>query len=399
MMKSPETTSPVPSGAAIHTRTLGATQLPLVIEPLCREGRPVPVLTAWIAANHAELRRQLTEHGALLFRGFDVDGAAGLRARGARRRSRPQERLPRHVAAQRAHRLRLLGERAAALLPDPAALRDELHAHSAARGSSSAASSLPRAPAARRRSATSARSTPISTPRCASASVRGACATSATTRAPRAAARFDLWKLKRWDEMFLTTDRAVVEAACAAQRLRAHLAPRRPPAPRQHAARRASSTRRRASPPGSTTARSSTSRRQQASTGESPRASASPAIALLAGFAAAMVRLKERSGPLTIRRCTAPTATARRSPTPTWRACATRSGRTWSSSPGRRATWWRSTTSPSPTGACPTTARARSQWPGLELISGCGDPPRSTADPSLRPPSWRRRLLPMGGFC
>ena len=30
----------------------------------------------------------------------------------------------------------------------------------------------------------------------------------------------DLWKLKRWDEMFLTTDRAVVEAKCAAQGFR-----------------------------------------------------------------------------------------------------------------------------------------------------------------------------------
>lgn len=29
--------------------------------------------------------------------------------------------------------------------------------------------------------------------------------------------RFDLWKLKRWDEMFLTTDRAAVEARCRAE--------------------------------------------------------------------------------------------------------------------------------------------------------------------------------------
>jgi hypothetical protein len=34
---------------------------------------------------------------------------------------------------------------------------------------------------------------------------------------PSGASRFDLWQLKRWDEMFLTTDRATVEAKCAEQ--------------------------------------------------------------------------------------------------------------------------------------------------------------------------------------
>jgi len=34
---------------------------------------------------------------------------------------------------------------------------------------------------------------------------------------PGGGSRFDLWKLKRWDEMFLTTDRAVVEAKCREQ--------------------------------------------------------------------------------------------------------------------------------------------------------------------------------------
>lgn len=37
---------------------------------------------------------------------------------------------------------------------------------------------------------------------------------------PGGGKRLDLWKLKRWDEMFLTTDRAVVEAKCAAQGFR-----------------------------------------------------------------------------------------------------------------------------------------------------------------------------------
>lgn len=34
---------------------------------------------------------------------------------------------------------------------------------------------------------------------------------------PQGGGRHDLWKLKRWDEMFLTTDRAAVEAACREQ--------------------------------------------------------------------------------------------------------------------------------------------------------------------------------------
>ncbi|HVN85116.1 MAG TPA: TauD/TfdA family dioxygenase [Candidatus Binatia bacterium] len=34
---------------------------------------------------------------------------------------------------------------------------------------------------------------------------------------PDGGSRFDLWKLKRWDEMFLTTDRAVVETKCHAE--------------------------------------------------------------------------------------------------------------------------------------------------------------------------------------
>jgi alpha-ketoglutarate-dependent taurine dioxygenase len=34
---------------------------------------------------------------------------------------------------------------------------------------------------------------------------------------PEGGGRFDFWKLKRWDEMFLTTDRAAVEARCRAE--------------------------------------------------------------------------------------------------------------------------------------------------------------------------------------
>ena len=98
----------------------------------------------------------------------------GLRARGARGRARPQERLPGHVTARRAHALRLLGERAPALLPDPRALRDELHPAPAAPALLLLPPAPRRARAARRPSSTSARCTAISTPRCAPASRRRA---------------------------------------------------------------------------------------------------------------------------------------------------------------------------------------------------------------------------------
>lgn len=42
---------------------------------------------------------------------------------------------------------------------------------------------------------------------------------------PSGGGRFDLWKLKRWDEMFLTTDRAKVEAKCAEQGFEAQWGP------------------------------------------------------------------------------------------------------------------------------------------------------------------------------
>jgi hypothetical protein len=42
---------------------------------------------------------------------------------------------------------------------------------------------------------------------------------------PGGGGRFDLWKLKRWDEMFLTTDRAAVEAKCRAEGFEASWTP------------------------------------------------------------------------------------------------------------------------------------------------------------------------------
>jgi alpha-ketoglutarate-dependent taurine dioxygenase len=43
---------------------------------------------------------------------------------------------------------------------------------------------------------------------------------------PQGGSRFDLWQLKRWDEMFLSTDRAKVEAKCRAEGFDASWTPR-----------------------------------------------------------------------------------------------------------------------------------------------------------------------------
>src|SRR5256885_1403455 len=52
--------------------------LPLVVEPADEVRRDAGALAAWIAKQHDEVSRSLTTHGAILFRGFAVDGAAAF---------------------------------------------------------------------------------------------------------------------------------------------------------------------------------------------------------------------------------------------------------------------------------------------------------------------------------
>jgi alpha-ketoglutarate-dependent taurine dioxygenase len=57
----------------MQTQTLNSQQLPLVIEP---NGSKTKVsLTEWIKQNRAEFDKQFYHHGAILFRGFDIDTA------------------------------------------------------------------------------------------------------------------------------------------------------------------------------------------------------------------------------------------------------------------------------------------------------------------------------------
>jgi hypothetical protein len=201
--------------AAIRARTMGASRLPLVIEPMGSEGRGVPALTAWIAENHTNLRQNLTEHGALLFRGFAVDGAADF------------ERVARAV--------------------DPHLKNDYLGTspRNALTSHVFSASELPpyypipqhcemsftRSPPSRLffccfvPSSGPGGETPLADfrrvyadldPEVRARFVAKGVRNIRNYAGPEGGGRFDLWKLKRWDEMFQTTDRAKVEAACEA---------------------------------------------------------------------------------------------------------------------------------------------------------------------------------------
>jgi alpha-ketoglutarate-dependent taurine dioxygenase len=286
--------SPPPD--AIRTRSLGAATLPLVIEPMGAEGRSVPALRAWITANRKLVRQNLTERGALLFRGFAVDDAAGF------------ERVARAV--------------------DPYLKNDYLGTspRNALTSHVFSASELPpyypipqhcemsftRSPPSRLffccfvPSSGPGGETPLCDFRKVYEDLEPAVRARFLTKGvriirnyvgPEGGGRFDLWKLKRWDEMFQTTDRAVVEAACAANGFEFTWLPggrlrliNTQPAVKLHPV---------TGEP--TWFNHSQVFHLSAAAGEYRRIAArlgKPRFALLAGFAAAMVRLKQRSSPL-----------------------------------------------------------------------------------------------------
>ena len=139
--------------------------------------------------------------------------AGGVRARRPRHRSPAGQGVPGDLAAQRADGICLLGQRAAGLVSHPAALRDDLSGPAAPPHLLLVPG---RAPGRRRRDAAGGLSQGASGARSGgarSASSTAASGSCATTAAPAAAA-LDPVQLKRWDEMFLTTDRATVEENC-----------------------------------------------------------------------------------------------------------------------------------------------------------------------------------------
>ena len=206
--------SSAPPPDAIHTRSIGASKLPLVIEPMSDAARPALVLRSWIIANRKLVQEALTERGALLFRGFAVDNPADF------------ERVARGV--------------------DPYLKKDYLGTsprHALTDFVFSASELPPYYPIPQHCEMSFTRTPPSrlffcclvpssgpggETPLCDFRQVYQDLDPDVRARflakgvrnirnyaGPEGGGRLDLWKLKRWDEMFQTTDRAVVEASCA----------------------------------------------------------------------------------------------------------------------------------------------------------------------------------------
>jgi alpha-beta hydrolase superfamily lysophospholipase len=205
--------------AGVRFGSLGRGRLPLVIEPGAdRSGR---ALEAWLTDHRSFVADKLTEHGALLARGFDVADAPAF------------ERIARAVEPELKNDY--LGTSPRRGLTDHVFSASELPPYYPI-PSHCEMSFLAHPPrrlffCCLRPSAGPGGETPI-------VDFRAVCRdldpdvlgrfvrlgvrslrTYDGPGAPGAGARFDLWKLKRWDEMFGTSDRAVVEEKCRANGL------------------------------------------------------------------------------------------------------------------------------------------------------------------------------------
>jgi pimeloyl-ACP methyl ester carboxylesterase/alpha-ketoglutarate-dependent taurine dioxygenase len=69
---------PAAAAATVRIEPLGPLELPLVVEPAAGADRSEDALVGFVAGRRAELEDRLTRHGAILLRGFDVDGARGF---------------------------------------------------------------------------------------------------------------------------------------------------------------------------------------------------------------------------------------------------------------------------------------------------------------------------------
>jgi len=188
--------------------------LPLVVTP--RGDRDPRQLAAWIRDQHDWIAAQLTRHGAILFRGFDVADPAAF------------ERVARAVDDELKNEY--LGTSPRNALTDYVFTASELppfypipqHCEM------SFIAQPPRrlfftclvAPAQ------GSGETPLADFRKVLRDVDPRIRAQLEARGlrivrnyagPDGGGRFDLWKLKRWDEMFLTTDRSVVESKCRAE--------------------------------------------------------------------------------------------------------------------------------------------------------------------------------------
>ena len=200
--------------SAVRARPLDARgePLPLVLEPGAR-ALDAPGLAAWLSTHRAWVEERLTAHGALLLRGFPVSDPPAF------------ERVARAVSP--ALKNDYLGTSPRDALTPYVFSASELPPYYPI--PQHCEMSFTRSPPARLFFAcmvaprSAGGETPIVDfrkvyqdldPEVRARFVARGVRNIRTYCGPEGGSRFDLWKLKRWDEMFRTTDRAAVEARC-----------------------------------------------------------------------------------------------------------------------------------------------------------------------------------------
>ena len=214
MAQAAEAFSATERGYRIASRNGEPAGLPLVIQP--GESSDVGRLCAWLRANADWTQDRLVEHGAILFRGFAVDSALDF------------ERIARAIDDELKNEY--LGTSPRAGLTDYVFTASELPPYYPIpqHCEMSFVAEPPRRvffccllePAA------GSGETPLVDfrkvyrdldPEVRRRFEEGGIRIVRNYSGPEGGGRLDLWKLKRWDEMFLTTDRAAVEAKCREQ--------------------------------------------------------------------------------------------------------------------------------------------------------------------------------------
>ncbi|CAN5419808.1 TauD/TfdA family dioxygenase [soil metagenome] len=194
--------------------------LPLLVEPA--EGAPnsADSLRQWLDENKAFISEKILEHGAILFRGFEVEGPQQFEnvAQGVDPDLKnnylgtsPRNAVSKYVfsASELPPYYPIMQHCEMSFLPNPPRkLFFYCHIEPEANGE-----------------------TPIVDfrkvyknldPKIREEFERKGIKNIRNYNGPAAKAKFDLWKLKRWDEMFLTTDKKAVEAECAKNGLEYH---------------------------------------------------------------------------------------------------------------------------------------------------------------------------------
>lgn len=210
-----------PTATQVKISTLNPNQpLPLLIQPA--EGAPKDhaSLKNWLQENKDFISQKIVEHGAILFRGFEVDGPEQFEnvAQGVDPELKnnylgtsPRNAVSKYVfsASELPPYYPIMQHCEMSFLPNPPRkLFFYCHIEPAEGGE-----------------------TPIVDfrkvykdmgPKIRDEFERKGIKNIRNYNGPSAKAKFDLWKLKRWDEMFLTTDKKTVEAECAKNGLEYH---------------------------------------------------------------------------------------------------------------------------------------------------------------------------------